>query len=171
MADVETDLMHIYIWTYAGTNSDLAGALIQFQKSFKIKTAHVNARLEPSSNLHSGSTILKHKKCLEKKLDKIPILQIAPIESIREAWVNMPATDHQKTCPGKENTYYNTYVCFWVHNSQQLFPNTAQWAQHKATHPDKRVWLIATTYDKKGIPYQHIVPNENMTISEVIAPL
>jgi hypothetical protein len=45
----------------AGTDSDLARTLIQFHKSVKIKTAHVNARLEPSSSLHSGSTILKNK--------------------------------------------------------------------------------------------------------------
>lgn len=110
--DAQTDLMHIYIWICKGTNSDLARALIQFQKSFKIKTTHVNARLEPSSNLHSGSTILKNKMCSDKKLDEIPILQIAPRESIREAWVNMPAIDHQESYLGKEKTYYNTYVCF-----------------------------------------------------------
>jgi len=51
----------------AGKNSDLAGTLIQFHKSFKIKTTHVNARLKPSSNPHSGSTILKN-KIFEKKV-------------------------------------------------------------------------------------------------------
>jgi len=51
----------------AGKNSDLAGALIQFHKGFKIKTTHVNTRLEPSSNPHSGSTILKN-KIFEKKV-------------------------------------------------------------------------------------------------------